>query len=187
MLVQGCWHSDSPLAQIPHFYGNATLLEKCQEKHVDSVYGIMELEDEDRNEIMGFLDSPSKLAAVADFVNNYPNMEIECTTNIPDGVGNANESYAASITLTRDDEPESLEAVSERYPDAKREEWWLALGIADSKTLLALKKVVMDKESKSFTLPFSLEKPGAYTLTAWAICDSYLHSDKELSFDIDIE
>ncbi|KAL6941353.1 hypothetical protein ACO0RG_002482 [Hanseniaspora osmophila] len=187
MLVQGCWHSDSPLAQIPHFYGNATLLEKCQEKHVDSVYGIMELEDEDRNEIMGFLDSPSKLAAVADFVNNYPNMEIECTTNILDGVGNANESYAASITLTRDDEPESLEAVSERYPDVKREEWWLALGIADSKTLLALKKVVMDKESKSFTLPFSLEKPGAYTLTAWAICDSYLHSDKELSFDIEIE
>lgn len=54
MCVQACWDSDSPLKQIPHF--DADVLARCKAGGVDSVFDLMELEDEQRNDILRMND-----------------------------------------------------------------------------------------------------------------------------------
>ena len=51
MCVQGAWESDSPLKQIPHF--EPELVKRCKAKGIDSVYDLMEMEDEDRTGLLG--------------------------------------------------------------------------------------------------------------------------------------
>ena len=50
MCVQACWDSDSPLKQIPHF--EPEVVKRCKEAGVESVYDIMEMEDDKRNELL---------------------------------------------------------------------------------------------------------------------------------------
>lgn len=61
MLIQGVWDVDNPLRQIPHF--NNKMLEKCRAMNVETVYDIMALEDEERDEILTLDDA--QLAQVA--------------------------------------------------------------------------------------------------------------------------
>ena len=50
MVVQACWESDSPLKQIPHF--EPEVVKRCKEAGVESVYDIMEMEDDKRNDLL---------------------------------------------------------------------------------------------------------------------------------------
>ena len=50
MCVQACWDSDSPLKQIPHF--EPDVIKRCKEAGIESVYDIMEMEDDDRNKLL---------------------------------------------------------------------------------------------------------------------------------------
>ncbi|TFK19295.1 Sec63-domain-containing protein [Coprinopsis marcescibilis] len=50
MCVQGMWETDSPLKQIPHFESEA--IKRCKDAGVNSVYDIMELEDDTRNKLL---------------------------------------------------------------------------------------------------------------------------------------
>ena len=50
MCVQACWDSDSPLKQIPHF--EPDVIKRCKDAGVETVYDIMELEDDKRNELL---------------------------------------------------------------------------------------------------------------------------------------
>jgi pre-mRNA-splicing helicase BRR2 len=54
MCVQAVWESDSPLKQIPYF--DADVLARCKAAKVDSVYDIMELEDDQRNDLLRMTD-----------------------------------------------------------------------------------------------------------------------------------
>merc|ERR1712032_1318349 len=72
MVTQGMWSKDSYLRQLPHF--TKDLIDKCVEKGVESVFDIMELEDEERNKLLNMNDS--QMADVARFCNRYPNIEL---------------------------------------------------------------------------------------------------------------
>merc|ERR1719322_1537366 len=72
MVTQGMWSKDSYLRQLPHF--TKELIDKCVEKGVESVFDIMELEDEERNKLLNMNDS--QMADVARFCNRYPNIEL---------------------------------------------------------------------------------------------------------------
>ena len=50
-------------------------LKRCQTKDIESIFDIMELEDEDRNDLLR-LDE-KKLADVARYCNRYPNVELK--------------------------------------------------------------------------------------------------------------
>ena len=182
MLIQGVWDVDNPLRQIPHF--NNKILEKCKEINVETVYDIMALEDEERDEILTLTDS--QLAQVAAFVNNYPNVELTYSLNNSDSLISG-VKQKITIQLTRDVEPENLQVTSEKYPFDKLESWWLVLGDVSKKELYAIKKVTLNKETQQYELEFDTPTSGKHNLTIWCVCDSYLDADKELSFEINVK
>lgn len=180
MIIQGVWDVDNPLKQIP-FFDNEVLI-KCAEKSIETVYDIMALEDDEREEIMP--SETSKLFKIANFVNNFPNVELEYSLNGGSEV-RANKSNTIELTLRRDESPETLEVFSEKYPFEKFETWWLVLGEVSSKQLLAIKKVSLRREEQAYAMDFSLPA-GEHKLTVWCVCDSYLDADKEVSFSLTV-
>lgn len=68
MTVQAVWNTDSALRQIPHF--SAAVVGRCKESGVDSVYDLIDLEDDDRNNLLK-LDN-RQMRDVARFCNAYP-------------------------------------------------------------------------------------------------------------------
>jgi pre-mRNA-splicing helicase BRR2 len=50
MCVQAAWESDSPLKQIPHF--EPELIKRCKAKGIESVYDLMEMEDDQRTKLL---------------------------------------------------------------------------------------------------------------------------------------
>lgn len=181
MLIQGLWDTDNPLKQIPFF--DEVILKRCEEKGVETIYDVMALEDEEREDIM-IMDN-HKLVKVANFINNFPNIELKYSldTSEPLVSGQTTEIH---VTLARDEAPETLEVTSERYPHEKLESWWVVVGEVSTKQLYATKKVSLNKEIQSYPLEFSLHQPGEHELTLWCVCDSYLDADKEVSFKIKV-
>ncbi|SCU90412.1 LADA_0F03884g1_1 [Lachancea dasiensis] len=180
MLVQGMWDTDSPLLQVPYFTQGD--IEKCKLKNVETVYDIMALEDDERDELLTF--SMDELTSIANFVNKYPNIEL---TYSVEGSG----PYASgapleiTVTLTRDEEPEDLQVVAGRFPSTRYEGWWIIAGVRETKELYAIKKVSLGKETQAFNLEVSLEK-GSHQVTLWCLSDSYVDADKEVSFELNV-
>lgn len=54
MCVQAIWDRDSPLKQVPYF--DVDVLDRFKKAKLDSVYDIMELEDEQRNDLLRMND-----------------------------------------------------------------------------------------------------------------------------------
>jgi len=72
MVTQGMWNKDSYLRQLPHF--TSEIIQRCTEKKIETVFDLMEMQDEERVELLQL--STSKLADVARFCNRYPNIEV---------------------------------------------------------------------------------------------------------------
>lgn len=182
MLIQGVWDTDSPLKQVPCF--NSQILNKCVEKNIETVYDIMSLEDEEREEIINL--NNKEMYRVANFVNSYPNVELQYAIDLSDPII-SNEPKSIVVTLARDDEPESLEVVSDKFPFKKTENWWIVIGEASSKQLHSIRRVTLKEESQNYTLDVTIPEPGHHKLSIWCICDSYLDADKEVSFEVDVQ
>ncbi|SCV04303.1 LAMI_0H15038g1_1 [Lachancea mirantina] len=181
MLTQGCWDTDSPLKQVPYF--DDKVIKKCTDKKIETIYDIMALEDDEREELMLFPES--ELFEIARFVNNYPNIELSYSVDLTDGA-TVGEELTVSVTLTRDEEPESLYAVSGTYSFSKKEAWWIFVGNPSTKELLGIKKVFLRKMSQSYDLKVELLNEGPQDFTIWCVCDSYMDADKEATFHIDV-
>lgn len=182
MLVQGIWDTDSPLKQIPHFDDN--ILTKCAEKKVETVYDIMALEDEERDEI---LILPSKdLIKVAHFVNNYPNIELKYHLDLSN-VMIVSQSKEITITLARDDEPETLQVVSDQLTIPKTEAWWLFIGETTTRQIYSIRRVILTKQVQEYIMDLTIHTPGIHNITIWCVCDSYIDADKEVSFEINVQ
>lgn len=181
MITQGMWDIDSPLKQIPFF--NDEILAKCANKNVETVYDIMALEDEEREDIMPA--NESEVFEIANFVNNYPNIELEYLIEQTETF-KAGERTKINVTLTRDEMPETLVVNSKKMPFERLESWWIVVGEVATKRLHAIKKVSLRRDVQSFDLEFTLEK-GDHQLTVWCVCNSYLDADKEVSFSLNVE
>ncbi|QLQ82044.1 hypothetical protein HG537_0G02980 [Torulaspora globosa] len=181
MITQGMWDIDSPLKQIPFFTDE--ILAKCANKNVETVYDIMALEDEERQDIMP--TNESEIFEIANFVNNYPNIELEYVID-QTGTFKAGQETKINVTLARDEMPETLVVNSKRMPFERLESWWLVVGEVSTKQLHAIKKVSLRREVQTFDLEFTLEK-GDHQLTVWSVCNAYLDADKEVSFSLNVE
>lgn len=73
MVTQAVWHKDSYLRQLPHF--SAERIAKCREAKIETVFDLIEMEDEARTKLLEDL-TPAQMADVARFCNRYPNIEI---------------------------------------------------------------------------------------------------------------
>lgn len=181
MIVQGMWNSDSPLWQLP--YTTDQTLARAKKYSVESVYDIMSLEDDERDDVLQL--PMDKLNDVANFVNKYPNIDILYELNVEEEV-HAGEAKDITITIERDEEMEDLAVETARFPFAKQEGWWLVIGDAATRQLYAIKKITVAHESQLVTMQFTIPTPGTHTLTVWCMCDSYIDVDKEMEVEVNV-
>lgn len=174
MCVQAMWDTDSPLKQIPYFDGE--VLKRCKDSGVTSVYDIMELEDDQRNDILRM--NERQMARVAKFVNSYPNVEVTHEVEDADEL-TAGEPVTMNVTLTQDVDEDDQLADAPHYPSRKMVNWWLVVGDKSKNVLYGIKKVTVKQELKTklqLTLP-----QGKHQLKFYVICDSY---SGELHFEL---
>ncbi|KAJ9115096.1 hypothetical protein QFC22_005424 [Naganishia vaughanmartiniae] len=179
MCVQAVWDSDSPLKQVPYF--DREVLERCKAAKVDSVYDIMELEDDQRNDLLRMNDK--QMARVAKFVNSYPNIEVEHEIEDSDDL-TAGDPITMKIKLARDvdeDDEDDQTADAPYYPGKKMVNWWLVVGDATKRALYGIKKVTV-KQQLTTKLQFTLPQ-GEHKLKLYLICDSYMGADQDFDME----
>lgn len=182
MISQGLWNSDNPLKQIPFF--NNEIIEKCKKQKIDSVYDIMELDDNVREQILEGL-SEKEVSDVASFVNKYPNLEI---TYHLEGDVVAGEGKDIEIEINRDEEVEDLSIVSSSFPVKKFENWWIVIGNTTNNELYSIRKLTINKESQKVKMNFTIPEAGKQDVFIWCVCDSYLEADKQVQIrDLDVK
>lgn len=49
------WNKDSYLKQLPHF--SSDVIKRCQQKEIETVFDVMDMEDDDRNELLQITDA----------------------------------------------------------------------------------------------------------------------------------
>ena len=153
---------------------------------------MLNLDDDVRNDLLRLPES--KMADVAVFCNNYPNIDVSYKIEDADDI-TAGNAVSISINLEReiDDEevdgeaPPSLGMVSSaHFPGSKKEGWWIVVGDTSNNTLLSLKRVNL-KHKLVVQLEFAApDEPGDYDLTLFCMCDSYMGCDQEYSINISV-
>lgn len=114
MVTQAMWSKDSYLKQLPHF--NADIIKRCKEKSIDTVFDILELEDDDRIRLLQ-LDE-SQMADVARFCNRYPNIEMNFEVADKDRV-QSGQTVNIVVNLEREDEVTGP-VIAPFYPQVRR-------------------------------------------------------------------
>ncbi|EDR01243.1 uncharacterized protein LACBIDRAFT_240054 [Laccaria bicolor S238N-H82] len=178
MCVQAMWETDSPLKQIPHFETEVSKFTLTPV--VDSVYDIMELEDDRRNELLQM--TPAQMRDVATFVNSYPTLDI--SHELVKGEYTAGAPIILQVSLARDADEEDdgdQNVVAPFYPLKKLANWWLVVGDPASRQLLVIKRVTVTK-SLAVKLEFTLPK-GTHSLKLYVICDSYVGADHDIGLE----
>ncbi|KIJ93294.1 hypothetical protein K443DRAFT_112249 [Laccaria amethystina LaAM-08-1] len=178
MCVQAMWETDSPLKQIPHF--ETEVIKRCKDAGVDSVYDVMELEDDRRNKLLQM--TPDQMRDVAVFVNSYPTLDI--SHELVKGEYTAGAPIILQVSLARDADEEDdgdQNVVAPFYPLKKLANWWLVVGNPASRQLLVIKRVTVTK-SLAVKLEFTLPK-GTHSLKLYVICDSYVGADHDIGLE----
>ncbi|TFK49242.1 putative RNA helicase [Heliocybe sulcata] len=181
MCVQAMWETDSPLKQIPHF--EPDVITRCKEAGVESVYDIMEMEDDKRNAVLQ-MDS-RQMRDVATFVNSYPTLDV--THELVKGEYTAGSPIILKVALSKDAEEEDDDSsdgqtvVAPYYPMKKMANWWLVIGDPKTQQLLSIKKVTV---TKSLAVKLELTLPeGKHDLRLYVICDSYVGADHDIPLE----
>ena len=179
MVVQAMWDRDSPLRQIPNFSNE--IIQRCKEGGIESVFDLMEMEDDQRTELLHM--TPNQLAAVAGFVNKYPNIDINFEIEDPENVV-AKAPAFLRVELERDaDEDEEVDTTVHApfYPGKKMENWWLV--ISSGKELISIKRVTFTRKL-SVRLNFTVPDAGRQALKLFCFSDSYAGVDQEHEFEV---
>ncbi|VEU37035.1 unnamed protein product [Pseudo-nitzschia multistriata] len=194
MIIQGLWSKDNVLKQIPYFTDD--IIERCMkyqgEEPIESVFDILTLEDDIRNDLLRLPDD--KMADVAVFCNNYPNIEVSFEVEDEDDV-TTGDPVQIVVQLERDIEEEEMteEELAELgkvsaplYPHEKKEGWWVVVGDISSNTLHALKRINLVRKQKVVLEFLAPEEAGDYNLTLFCMSDSYLGCDQEYTVNISV-
>ena len=195
MVVQGLWNKDNVLMQIPHF--TKEIVERCVsyqgEEPIESVFDILTLENDVRNDLLRLPDE--KMADVAVFCNNYPNIEVAFEVHDSDDI-TAGDPVQISVKLQREvddedydeeiDETQFGKVAAPLFPEEKQEGWWIVVGDTKTNSLLSLKRVTLQRTQKVKLEFMAPEEPGDYNLTLFCMSDSYLGCDQEYSVPISV-
>ena len=194
MIVQGLWNKDHVLKQIPHFTDE--IINRCLsykgEDQVESVFDILTIEDDVRNDLLRLPDE--KMADVAVFCNNYPNIEVSFEVQNPDDVTNGDpvqivvelEREVDEEDMTEEDIANLGTVSAPLFPEEKKEAWWIVVGDTSSNTLHALKRVNLVHRQKAVLEFLAPQEAGDYNLTLFCMSDSYLGCDQEYSVPLSV-
>lgn len=156
------------------------------------MFDILTLDDDVRNDLLRLSDD--KMADVAVFCNNYPNVDVSFDVQDPGDV-TAGDPVQIAVNLEREVDEDDMdeEEMSQvgivsapLFPAEKREGWWVVVGDTSTNTLYSLKRVnlhLKQKVSLEFLAP---EEAGDYNLTLFVMSDSYLGCDQEYSVPLSV-
>jgi pre-mRNA-splicing helicase BRR2 len=162
------------------------------EDPIESVFDILTLEDDVRNDLLCLPDD--KMADVAVFCNNYPNIEVTYQVEDKNDV-TTGDPVQIAVQLEReiDDEEMTEEELAKLgtvsaplYPYDKKEGWWVVIGDASTNTLHALKRVNLVGKQRVMLEFLAPEEAGDYNLTLFCMSDSYLGCDQEYSVTLSV-
>lgn len=179
MVTQAMWNKDSYLRQLPHF--SQETIQRCKDKHVESVFDIMELEDEVRDKLLELNDD--QMADVARFCNRYPNIELEYVVLNKESLASG-APVNVEVKLEREDEVTGP-VIAPFFPTKREEGWWVVIGDPKSNSLLSIKRLTLQQKAK-FVLDFVAPRAGRYSYVLYYMSDSYLGCDQEYKFNVDI-
>lgn len=203
MCAQSMRETDSPLKQIPHF--ETDVIKRCKDAGVESVYDVMEMEDDQRNALLQmdarpmrdrcksfpfsrtqicFTDFRISRRDVAAFVNSYPTLDV--THELVKDEFTAGAPVVFQVALSRDADEDDKDAgdatvVAPYFPVKKLANWWVVIGELSIKQLLSIKRVTVAK-SLPAKLEFTLPK-GTHNLKLYVICDSYIGADHDIPLE----
>jgi len=182
MCVQGMWDRDPVLLQLPHV--SRDLAKKAAAAGIESVFDLMEMEDDERNELLAM--SPTQLADVARVCNRYPNIELAFEVEDADEV-TAGDSVTVLVSLEReaDDVAKVPTVYAPRFPKPKEEGWWLIVGDSKTNSLLCIKRITLQLKAK-VKLEFVAPEEGEYAYTLYLMSDSYRGCDQEYELPLKV-
>lgn len=194
MVVQGLWSKDNPLMQIPHF--TKEIVDRCQayegEDPIESVFDILSLQDDVRNNLLQLSDD--KMADVAVFCNTYPNIDVTFSIEDEDGIC-AGDPVTMAVKVEREVDDEDMDegnitdlgtVCAPFYPKEKKEGWWVVVGDTTTNTIYCLKRVGL-QQVQTVKLEFMApEEPGDYVFSLFCMSDSYLGCDQEFEIPLTV-
>ena len=187
MVTQGLWGRDSMLLQLPHF--TKDLARKCEEnpgKSIETIFDLLEMEDVARRELLNMPNS--YLLDIARFCNHFPNVDLSYEV-LPNDSVRTGEDITICVTLERDidSKTEVGHVDAPRYPKAKEEGWWLVVGDTKTNSLLAIKRVSLQRKLKAKLQFAAPTDPGKKSYILYFMCDSYMGCDQEYGFTVDVK
>ncbi|KAI8793415.1 U5 small nuclear ribonucleoprotein 200 kDa helicase [Biomphalaria glabrata] len=180
MVTQAMWSKDSSLKQLPHF--TADIIKRCQEKNLESIFDIMEMEDKDRSELLQL--SESEMADVARFCNRYPNIELTYEVQDKDSIRSGS-NINVTVTLEREDEITGP-VIAPFFPQKREEGWWVVIGDPKNNSLLSIKRLTLQQKAK-VKLDFVAPAHGRYNYVIFFMSDAYMGCDQEYKFTVDVK
>lgn len=182
MVTQGLWQRDPVLMQLPHF--TRELAATCTDKGVETVFDLLEMEDDARRELLQM--SEPQLEDVARWCNRYPDIAVNHQVADAEDI-RAGEPVSLTVALEREAEGEVRPVDAPRFPGRKDENWWLVVGDTANNTLLAIKRVTLQRKAR-VKLDFVAPKvSGPQALTLYFMCDSYMGCDQEFELELDVK
>merc|ERR1712062_912161 len=164
--------------------GTSETISRCKnykEQEVESVFDIMELDDDVRNSLLELSDD--QMADVARFCNRYPNIEVEYSAMNKESLSSG-APVNIEVRLEREDEVTGP-VIAPFFPTKREEGWWVVIGDPKNNSLLSIKRLTLQQKAK-FMLDFIAPKPGKYDYTLFFMSDSYLGCDQEYKISLDI-
>ncbi|KRX42392.1 U5 small nuclear ribonucleoprotein helicase [Trichinella nativa] len=180
MITQAMWNKESYLKQLPHFSNE--LIKRCAEKGIETIFDIMDMEDEDRNQLLKL--NQTEMSDVAKFCNRYPNIELSFEVENRDSIISG-QPVKICCNLEREDEAVGS-VLAPFFPKKKEESWWLLVGQPKQNLLTSIKRISLQQKT-STKLDFIAPEPGSKQYTLFFMTDSYLGCDQEYKFSIDIK
>uniref|UniRef100_A0A8C5MFJ8 U5 small nuclear ribonucleoprotein 200 kDa helicase n=1 Tax=Leptobrachium leishanense TaxID=445787 RepID=A0A8C5MFJ8_9ANUR len=180
MVTQAMWSKDSYLKQLPHF--NSEHIKGCTDKGVESVFDIMEMEDDDRNELLQLTDA--QMADVARFCNRYPNIELSYEVAEKESIRSGG-AVVVLVQLEREEEVTGP-VIAPLFPQKREEGWWVVIGDAKSNSLISIKRLTLQQKAK-VKLDFVAPATGNHNYTLYFMSDAYMGCDQEYKFSVDVK
>lgn len=113
MVTQAMWSKDSYLKQLPHF--TSDIIKRCTDAKIETVFDIMELEDDDRSKLLQLSDD--QMSDVAKFSNRYPNIEMNFEVVDKDRI-HSGSAVNVVVNLEREEEVTGP-VIAPHYPQVK--------------------------------------------------------------------